>query len=194
MIKYKLISTEDQHSFVHCGWHSLWSWEGSKTTDQGCALMPLNAPTLAAIPAPHGRPFFGATSPDVRPSTDRSVSASIWATTSPPLPNCCLYQDLAFNVYIFPDNTGPRGMWPCKISPSSTKTGIKMLNLNVTKHCRLIREASSLASPPTLIHYPFGNSISCFLLQAYWISKFFIGMWCFFLVLVCTKHYNTSHS
>ena len=46
---------------------------GSKKTDHRDAPMPLNAPTSASMPAPHGRPFIRATSPDSRPSTGRSV-------------------------------------------------------------------------------------------------------------------------
>ena len=37
----------------------------------------LNIPTSPTVPAPHGRPFVRATSPDGRPSTGRSVTTSI---------------------------------------------------------------------------------------------------------------------
>ena len=62
---------------------------GLKMADQRGALMPLNNPASAAVPAPNGPPLVGATSPDVPPSTGRSVLVSIWATTSPPLHSCC---------------------------------------------------------------------------------------------------------
>ena len=48
--------------------------------------------------APHGWPFVGVTSPEGWPSTGRSVSASIWATSSQPLPSCCFYRECASNV------------------------------------------------------------------------------------------------
>ena len=50
----------------------------------------------------NGRPFVGATSPDDRPSTGRSISPSIWATTFLPLLSCCVSW-LCPRVYIFPD-------------------------------------------------------------------------------------------
>ena len=69
--------------------------------------MPLHPPTSGAMPAPHGWPIVGATSTDGWLSTGRSVSASIWATSSPHVPSCCLFCYYASYVHIFAGNTSP---------------------------------------------------------------------------------------
>ena len=69
------------------------------------ARMLLNVPTSAATPARHDWPFVGHFTRWLDQKTGRSVLASIWATSSPPIPIRCIYHDCASDVYIFADIT-----------------------------------------------------------------------------------------